>query len=80
MSRKPAIRIMNAENGCFVVRWGEGRAQKSELTKTYSDALTLARKHFDAAGGTGSAEAFDYTGTPPGKVLRLFTEETGGAA
>lgn len=79
MRRKETIRIMNSDTGCFVVRWGEGQRQKSELVKTYAEAEALAFKLYSAAGGTGSAEAFDHTGTPPGKVLRLFDSE-GGAS
>lgn len=75
MSRQTTIRIMNSDNGCFVVRWGEGRKQKSELVKTYSEAEALALRLYSAAGGKGKAEVFDYTGTPPGKVLRLFDDE-----
>lgn len=75
MSRMTTIRIMNSDNGCFVVRWGENKKQKSELVKTFAEAEALALKVYSAAGRKGSAEAFDYTGTPPGKVLRLFDSE-----
>ncbi len=80
MKRLNTIRIVNAENGNFIVRWGEGRVQKTQDFKNYADAETLAYKLYTAAGGAGSAEAFDHTGTPPGKVLRLFADEIGGAS
>lgn len=75
MTRKPAIHIVNASNGCFIVKWSEGGVPKTEDMLTFADAEALARKLCDAAGGPGSVDVFDHTGNPPGKVRRLFHEE-----
>ena len=75
MKRLATIRILNEKDGCFAVCWSEGRIQKRQDFKTFDDAEALARSLYIVAGGAGSAEAFDHTPYPPGKIVRLFEDE-----